>query len=401
MSMRYAPMRRCTCPCHGIASLRRWRHDSHPYIQPSERERTADGPQADTRIPRGRVRVIARGCRIPVRYARFASAGRCGLIAGFFTGHPPATATTWSNWRPDHDAASILRLRQSNRGKGSGVETRSNHRSIPLCGAAWQWPAMSGACHTMSHGMRLQGSAMRATIIAAGKIPTPKPLPKPPKLKAGFRLEACHLGRGLSAGSLFRWEPTSAASGICDRALLRAWRWSIRSESGELGVTEHGANEDIRQNWLSHAHGFRLRLRPNARISNAQAMRSCWRRRSRWIGRNRRTRSRSTPNFAGLETAYQAAYGTAGDKDTAKRAAGGTGACGMTDRNHRHRGRTWFRPPSIRPANLSGHRRRRTRFGDTALIGATSQHGATRTRCARCPRCRRWSRLTSRNVQAV
>jgi hypothetical protein len=107
------------------------------------------------------------------------------------------------------------------------------------------------------------GNRMRATITAAGKIPTPKPLPKAPKLKlvsawkpavwdAEYRLDAYH------DGTLNRMRPGFVIEHSCGLSLVHP------SESGELGVTEHGANEDIRQNWLvthrASGKGFGLTL---------------------------------------------------------------------------------------------------------------------------------------------
>jgi hypothetical protein len=92
--------------------------------------------------------------------------------------------------------------------------------------------------------------AMTATIQVIGEnIPMPKPLPKPPKLKivadwkpsiwdAVYRLDAYH------DPNIKRMRPgfgISHSSGLC---LVHP------SDSGELGVTEYGDNEDIRQNWF-------------------------------------------------------------------------------------------------------------------------------------------------------
>ena len=104
---------------------------------------------------------------------------------------------------------------------------------------------------------------MRATITAMGDIPTPKPLPKPPKLKlvsdwkptiwdAEYRLDAYH------DANLKRMRPGFVIAHSCGLSLVHP------CESGELGVTEHGADEDIRQRWLiTHAAsgmGFGLTL---------------------------------------------------------------------------------------------------------------------------------------------
>ena len=87
------------------------------------------------------------------------------------------------------------------------------------------------------------------TITASGKIPTPKPLPKAPKLKlvaawkpaiwdAVYTLEAYH------DANLKRRCPGFVIAHSCGLSLVHP------SESGELCVTEHGTDEDIRQNWL-------------------------------------------------------------------------------------------------------------------------------------------------------
>ena len=80
---------------------------------------------------------------------------------------------------------------------------------------------------------------MRATITATGNIPMPKPLPKAPKLKivsdwkpaiwdAAYRLDAYH------DGTLNRMRPGFVIEHSCGLSLVHP------SESGELGVTEHG-----------------------------------------------------------------------------------------------------------------------------------------------------------------
>ena len=109
---------------------------------------------------------------------------------------------------------------------------------------------MAYACHAegvaydvawVKHG----DSAMRATITASGKIPTPKPLPKPPKLKlvsawkpaiwdAAYRLDAYH------DANLKRMCPGFVIAHSCGLSLVHP------SESDEL----NGADEDIRQRWL-------------------------------------------------------------------------------------------------------------------------------------------------------
>jgi hypothetical protein len=88
---------------------------------------------------------------------------------------------------------------------------------------------------------------MSATIMATGAIPTPKPLPKPPKAKLvpdwkpviwdrEYRLDA------YNDANRNRRCPGFVIEHSCGLSVVH------RSESGELGVTEHGENEDIRQN---------------------------------------------------------------------------------------------------------------------------------------------------------
>ena len=113
---------------------------------------------------------------------------------------------------------------------------------------------MAYACHdrdvpyVLTWGMA--DGVMAATIQVAGdNIPMPRPLPKPPKLKAvadwkpsiwdaAYRLDAYH------DASLKRMRPGFVISHNSGLSLVHP------SDSGELGVTEHGDNEDIRQNWF-------------------------------------------------------------------------------------------------------------------------------------------------------
>jgi hypothetical protein len=126
---------------------------------------------------------------------------------------------------------------------------------------------MAYACHQRQVPYDLawsvQDRKMHATITARGAIPTPKPLPKPPKPKpvfdwkpsiwdAEYQLEA------YQDANRKRRCPGFVIEHSCGLSLVH------RSESGELGVTEHGENEDIRQNWLlthtSSGLGFGLAL---------------------------------------------------------------------------------------------------------------------------------------------
>jgi hypothetical protein len=126
---------------------------------------------------------------------------------------------------------------------------------------------MALACHEQlvpyDLAWRVEDRRMCATITAKGKIPTPKPLPKPPKPKlvcawkpaiwdAEYRLEAFY------DPSLKRMRPGFVIEHSCGLSLVHP------SESGELGVTEYGGDEDIRQKWfVTHAmsgRGFGLTL---------------------------------------------------------------------------------------------------------------------------------------------
>jgi len=177
------------------------------------------------------------------------------------------------------------------------------------------------ACHAQQVPYDLrwspQGSTMRATITAAGKIPTAKPLPKAPRLKlvsewrpaiwdAEYRLEAYYDGirKRRCPGFVI-----GHSSGL---ALVHP------SESGELGVSEHGENVDIRQNWLL-AHigsglGFGLTLsfkRATEALLLAASFPVDWTQPADDL--------KSNPEFRRAGYAVQAAFGTASDKDSAKR----------------------------------------------------------------------------------
>jgi hypothetical protein len=157
---------------------------------------------------------------------------------------------------------------------------------------------------------------MHATITAAGEIPTPKPLPKPPKLKlvsawkpaiwdAEYRLEAYH------DANLKRMRPGFVIAHSCGLSLVHP------SDSGELGVTEHGADEDIRQHWLvTHSAsglGFGLTLNFK-RATDALLMAASF---PVWAQDVELLKPNAEFRRAG--NTVIAAYGTSGDKDTAKR----------------------------------------------------------------------------------
>ncbi len=157
---------------------------------------------------------------------------------------------------------------------------------------------------------------MRATITAAGEIPTPKQLPKPPKLKlvsawkptvwdAEYKLDAYH------NGPLKRLCPGFVIAHSSGLSLVHP------SESGELGVTEHGADEDIRQGWLlTHAAsglGFGLTL-SFKRAADALLMAASFP--VDWT-QDADTLARS-PEFKRAGYTVQAAFSSGYDRDTAK-----------------------------------------------------------------------------------
>jgi hypothetical protein len=180
---------------------------------------------------------------------------------------------------------------------------------------------MAFACHERKVPYNVAWSralhAMRVTITAAGKIPTPKPLPKAPRLKqvsdwkpaiwdAVYSLEAYY------DGNRKRWCPGFVIEHSCGLALVHP------SESGELGVTEHGENVDIRQNWLLTHSGSGLRFgltlsfkRATDALLLAASFAVDWTQPADALKCN--------PEFRRAGYSVQAAFGTAGDKDTAKR----------------------------------------------------------------------------------
>ena len=94
-----------------------------------------------------------------------------------------------------------------------------------------------------------------------------------------------------------------------------------RSESGELGVTEHGDDEDIRQDWLlthtSSGLGFGLSLnfkRATDALLLVASFAVDWKQDANTLKGN--------PEFRGPANSVQAAYGRSFEKDTAKRRLG-------------------------------------------------------------------------------
>ena len=180
---------------------------------------------------------------------------------------------------------------------------------------------MAVACHEQQVPYDVAWSVhdrrMRATITATGKIPTPKALPKLPKPKpvsdwkpaiwdAVYRLDAYY------DGALNRMRPGFVIEHSCGLSLVHP------SESGELGVTEHGADEDIRQKWfVTHAasgRGFGLTLnfkRATDALLLAASFAVDWTHDADVLKLN--------TEFRRAGNTVIAAYGTSFDKDTAKR----------------------------------------------------------------------------------
>ncbi len=180
---------------------------------------------------------------------------------------------------------------------------------------------MAYACHERNVPYDLtwdrHESDMRATITATGNIPVPKPLPKAPKLKivsdwkpaiwdAVYRLDAYH------DGTLNRMRPGFVIAHSCGLSLVHP------SESGELGVTEHGADEDIRQGWLvTHAgsgKGFGLTLsfkRATDALLLAATFAVDWTLDVATLATN--------PEFRRAGYSVQAAFSSGSEKDSAKR----------------------------------------------------------------------------------
>jgi hypothetical protein len=180
---------------------------------------------------------------------------------------------------------------------------------------------MAYACHAANVPYDLtwdrNESAMLATITATGKIPMPKPLPKPPKLKivsdwkpaiwdAVYRLDAYY------DGTLNRMRPGFVIEHSCGLSLVHP------SESGELGVTEHGANEDIRQRWLvtqiASGKGFGLTInfkRATDALLLAASFAVDWKQDLTTLATN--------PEFRRAGYTVQAEFCNGSEKDSAKR----------------------------------------------------------------------------------
>jgi hypothetical protein len=183
---------------------------------------------------------------------------------------------------------------------------------------------MAVACHEQSVPYEMAWSVedrtMRATITAtgtAGKIPVPKALPKPPKLKlvsswkpaiwdAVYRTEAYY------DPNLKRMRPGFVVEHSCGLSLVHP------SDSGELGVTEHGDNDDIRQRWFvthtASGKGFGLTLnfkRATDALVMAATFAVDWTEDVETLQHN--------PQFRLAGDTVIAAYGTSSYRESAKR----------------------------------------------------------------------------------
>jgi hypothetical protein len=180
---------------------------------------------------------------------------------------------------------------------------------------------MANACHERQVPYDLTWNradgVMRATITATGNIPMPKPLPKAPKLKivsdwkpaiwdAVYRLEAYH------DGALNRMRPGFVIEHSCGLSLVHP------CESGELGETEYGADEDIRQRWfVTHTasdRGFGLTLnfkRATDALLLAASFAVDWTQDADTLKAN--------PEFRRAGYTVQAAFSKGFEKDSAKR----------------------------------------------------------------------------------
>jgi hypothetical protein len=179
---------------------------------------------------------------------------------------------------------------------------------------------MAYACHerqvSYDVAWSLQDRRMRATITATGEIPMPKPLPKPPTLKqvsnwkpaiwdAVYRLDAYHDAKRR------RRCPGFVIEHSCGLSLVHP------SESDELG----GDDVDIRQNWrVTHTGsglGFGLTLnfkRAMDALLLAASFAVDWTEDADTL--------KSNPDFHRAGYSVQAAFGTAYEKDAAKRRLG-------------------------------------------------------------------------------
>jgi hypothetical protein len=180
---------------------------------------------------------------------------------------------------------------------------------------------MAVACHERQVpygiGWAVESRQMRATITATGKIPTPKPLAKPPKSKpvsawkpaiwdAVYQLDA------YRDAKLNRMRPGFVIAHSCGLSLVHP------SESGELGVSADGGNEDLRQRWLiihtGSGQGFGLTLtfkRAVDAVLLAASFPVDWTLDAEML--------KLSSEFRRAGNTVIAAYGTTGDKEAARR----------------------------------------------------------------------------------
>lgn len=180
---------------------------------------------------------------------------------------------------------------------------------------------MAYACHerdvpyVLTWG--LADGVMSATIQVTGDIPMPKQLPKPPKAKpvrhwrpsifdAVYRLEAYY------DSSRKKLAPGFVVENSCGLSLMHP------SDSGELGVTAYGENEDIRDKWfIIHTRsglGFGITTNYKRAIDALLLAASCpvdWTQDVETL--------KSNPEFRKAGYTVQAEFSTGYDKDSAKR----------------------------------------------------------------------------------
>jgi len=176
---------------------------------------------------------------------------------------------------------------------------------------------MAYACHEKGVpydlSWELNDGRMVATLTACGEIPTPKPLPKPPKLRAvagwkpaiwdaEYRLDSYH------DANLKRRCPGFVIEHSCGLSLVHP------SADGELG----GDDSDIRQNWrITHTAsglGFGLTLnfkRATDALLMAASFPVDWTRAAEEL--------KGTPDFQRAGYTVIAEYGKGHERDSAKR----------------------------------------------------------------------------------
>lgn len=162
-----------------------------------------------------------------------------------------------------------------------------------------------------------KGRLAACITVTASRIPMPKSLPKAPKPKpvavwkpaiwdAVYRLDAYHDANRKKRCPGFVIEHS------CGLSLVHP------SESGELGVTQYGGDEDIRQNWLithtASGMGFGLTLtfkRATDALQMAASFAVDWTQPVDVL--------RSNPEFRRAGNSVVATYGKSHERDTAKR----------------------------------------------------------------------------------